>query len=206
MVCCNAGIHEYPENTFLDTFDHDGELREPKYKTIHVNLVGALNTLKLSIHYMRRQKDGGSIVQTASMASYITMGIPVYSASKHGMLGSMRGLKNLLIPLNIRLNSLSPGATDTPMNHDDVKQTMNSVGMEVQSTTFPALAALYLHQQEDMHGCTICSENRKFFELEQFYQSSFIDPVQQALYGVSSSAEQEAQQEAVKNVLLKTLI
>jgi NAD(P)-dependent dehydrogenase (short-subunit alcohol dehydrogenase family) len=85
MVSANAGISELPENTFSDLLDEDGNLVEPKYKTIHVNLIGALNTVKLCIHYMRKQANGGSIVVTSSMAGYGALGIPVYTSSKHGL-------------------------------------------------------------------------------------------------------------------------
>ena len=93
-----------PETTFSDEVDEDGELVEQKYPVIQVNLIGVLNTVKLSIHHMKRQLTGGSIVVTASMSGYSAMGLPIYAASKHGVIGMMRGLRGWLEPYNIRIN------------------------------------------------------------------------------------------------------
>jgi NAD(P)-dependent dehydrogenase (short-subunit alcohol dehydrogenase family) len=43
-------------------------LKEPDYKAISVNLIGALNTVKLAIHHMKKRPTGGAIVVTASKA------------------------------------------------------------------------------------------------------------------------------------------
>lgn len=46
----------------------DGELAEPNYSSVQVNLFGLLSTVKLAIHHMRTQESGGAIVVTASKA------------------------------------------------------------------------------------------------------------------------------------------
>ena len=93
-----------PDTTFSDESDIFGELLEPDYKVIEVNLIGVLNTVKLAIHHMKQQPEGGSIVVTASTTGYSASGLPVYAASKHGVIGMMRGLCSWLEPYNIRLN------------------------------------------------------------------------------------------------------
>lgn len=56
------------ENTFADVLGEDGLLLEPKYLAVQVNLIGIMNTVKLAIHYMRKQHAGGAIVVTSSKA------------------------------------------------------------------------------------------------------------------------------------------
>ena len=55
-----------------DLFDDEGKLQEPDHSTISVNLISAMNTVKLAIWYMQRGNGSGSIVVTGSIASYAT--------------------------------------------------------------------------------------------------------------------------------------
>ena len=52
-----------------DIKNEQGELQEPDYSTISVNLIGVMNTVKLAIWYMKQNCDEGSIVITGSTAS-----------------------------------------------------------------------------------------------------------------------------------------
>ena len=159
-----AGIAEAPENTFADVLDSDSNLVEPKYETVRVNLIGVLNTVKLAIHYMRRQPNGGSVVVTTSTAGYRSAAVPVYTSTKHGIVGMMRSLRTYLVPLKIRLNCIAPGVTDTAIFTSD--------SSAYQSPDYPALGALYLHQHDDMHARTICIHGKKFRELESGYEAA----------------------------------
>jgi NAD(P)-dependent dehydrogenase (short-subunit alcohol dehydrogenase family) len=172
MVSANAGILELPENTFSDIYDANGKLVEPKYKTVAVNLIGVYNTVKLAIHFMRTQPNGGSIVATGSMASYGAVGVPVYTSTKHGVLGLMRSIKTHLIPLKIRLNMIAPGPTQSRLFPPDSKEKLESVNLILQTPDYPALGAIFLHQEESAHGLSICCNNRTYRELEQGYMKS----------------------------------
>tara|TARA_R110002060_G_scaffold36324_7_gene47303 strand:- start:277 stop:702 length:426 start_codon:yes stop_codon:yes gene_type:complete len=66
VVCANAGISE-GENAFEDRTDDAGVPIEPKWSTIHVNLIGTMATVKLAIHHMKKS-GGGRIVLTSSMS------------------------------------------------------------------------------------------------------------------------------------------
>lgn len=61
----NAGVAEI-EDVFLDKFDDNGRLQEPKYTVLAVNLMAPINGVKLATHYMKKQPEGGSIVVTGS--------------------------------------------------------------------------------------------------------------------------------------------
>ena len=80
-----------------DYFDHltaDGDPLKPEFDCLKVTLIGQMYTVKLAMHYMRKQSpQGGAIVSTVSRSGYDCQSIPVYAASKHGMIGLMRGLR-----------------------------------------------------------------------------------------------------------------
>jgi NAD(P)-dependent dehydrogenase (short-subunit alcohol dehydrogenase family) len=87
-VFVNAGIAEYGDQFFKDEVDGEGRLREPDRRVVDVDLQAAGDTVKLAVHYLRRNRErGGSVVLTASLAGYLaSAGAPVYSAAKHGEL------------------------------------------------------------------------------------------------------------------------
>ena len=83
MVFANAGISEASEPFFLAPVDGAGLRVEPKYPILDVNLRAILNVIKLSWYIMKDQKEGGSIVLTASSTAYAPeMLIPLYSTLK----------------------------------------------------------------------------------------------------------------------------
>lgn len=79
-VFANAGIA--PTTSLLeDDLDEEGDLAPPNLRTLDVNLTGCLYTVKLGIHYLRKNSAGGSIVITASASSFMRFPPVDYSAS-----------------------------------------------------------------------------------------------------------------------------
>lgn len=118
LVYVNAGIAEYGDQFFQGETEADtGLLKEPDRRVIDIDLQAANDTVRLAIHYLRRNgKAGGSIVATASLAGYLaSAGAPLYSAAKHGVVGLMRALKNDLATLGIAISVVAPGITLTPI-------------------------------------------------------------------------------------------
>ena len=108
----NAGVVRVGE---VDTFpDEDYDL------LIDVNVKGTHNTCKYAVPYFRKQKYG-SIITLASVAAHIGQTVHAnYCSTKAAVLGYTRALALDLAPFNVRVNSVSPGATDTPMLQSDV--------------------------------------------------------------------------------------
>jgi len=78
-----------------------------------INVKGVFFTVQKALPLL---KDGSSIVLTSSIAN--SRGTPlfsVYSATKAAVRSLARSLTNDLRSRNIRVNSLSPGPTETPM-------------------------------------------------------------------------------------------
>jgi 3alpha(or 20beta)-hydroxysteroid dehydrogenase len=89
--------------------------------TIDVNLVGAILGVQAAIPLMGDA--GGSIVNissTAGLGGYANR-IP-YSASKWGLRGLTRSAARELGVLGIRVNTICPGAVDTPMISEETRQ------------------------------------------------------------------------------------
>ena len=82
-----------------------------------LNLMGVVFGIKHAADHMI---DGGSIVNTASVAGY--QGAPTYApyvASKAAIIGVTRTAALELAARNIRVNAVCPGTVDTPMAYGD---------------------------------------------------------------------------------------
>ncbi len=106
LVCC-AGI--YRPAPFLELTLNDWQ------QTLKINLTGYFLCCRAALRFMRPQKFG-RIVMFSSMAAR-TGGANVahYAASKGGILGLARALAIESAAENIRVNTVSPVMTDTPM-------------------------------------------------------------------------------------------
>jgi NAD(P)-dependent dehydrogenase (short-subunit alcohol dehydrogenase family) len=113
-VFVNAGIAEHKDQFFKDDLDDEGKLKEPDRRVYDVDLSAANDTLKLAIHYMRKNRtsgaQGGNIVMTASLAGYLaSAGAPLYSAAKHGSsLPMILHASLLVLSLPFPLNTTCP--------------------------------------------------------------------------------------------------
>ena len=97
---------------------------------IDVNLKGLFYTCKHAIPHFKKQKYG-SIITLASVAAHIGQEFHAnYCSTKHGVLGFTKGLALDMAPFNVRVNSVSPGATDTPMLRGDVAQQAKDRGLD----------------------------------------------------------------------------
>jgi NAD(P)-dependent dehydrogenase (short-subunit alcohol dehydrogenase family) len=94
------------------------------------NVKGIFLCCKYAVPYMKKQKSG-VIVNLASIAAHVgQVNHSLYCASKAGALAITRALALDLAPFNIRVNSMSPGATDTPMLRSDVAKQAKQRNMD----------------------------------------------------------------------------
>ncbi len=84
-------------------------------RVLDVNLVGQFLGIKAVLASMGRA-GGGSIVNVSSTSGYVARhGLPAYVTSKFGIRGLTRAAAVELGAKGIRVNSVHPGAVDTPM-------------------------------------------------------------------------------------------
>lgn len=124
-------------------------------RVVDTNLKAAFFCLKAQAAQMKRQGGGGSILFNASVLGVIGFpGTSIYSASKGGVIAMARAAAVELGPDGIRVNSLAPSLTRTPMtlprmqtNADGVESHPLAVGIplgRMADSSEMASAALFL--------------------------------------------------------------
>lgn len=121
-VCvANAGIAE-PAAFRKETLDH-------WRKTMITNLDGVFLTFQAALATLERD-DWGRMVAISSIAGLRGLkGATAYTASKHGVIGLVRGLSEEYLGSNITFNAICPGYVDTPIVERNAAQIAESRDM-----------------------------------------------------------------------------
>lgn len=103
-------------------------------KMFAVNVYGTINMLQIVSRIMGRQKNGGSIVNIASMTALRgNKGQLVYSATKGAVISLTRSAAKELAQKKIRINAIAPGLTNTDMmqqvDPEKLKSRVNNICM-----------------------------------------------------------------------------
>ncbi len=103
------------------------ELDETEFdRILAVDLKGVALCLKYEITQLLKQGDGGAIVNIGSVSSFRPQPEnAAYVAAKHGVIGLTKVASLENAPLGVRVNTVCPGAIDTPM----VRGALETVGM-----------------------------------------------------------------------------
>lgn len=107
VVVNSAGIGSV--DAFLDTPD-DNWIR-----VIGVNLTGTFLCCREGARLMQKRGIKGSIINVSSTAALSGEGPSHYCASKAGVMGLTRSIARELAASGIRVNTIVPGPTNTPM-------------------------------------------------------------------------------------------
>ncbi|KAJ5874095.1 short chain dehydrogenase reductase family [Penicillium soppii] len=143
IAVANAGVSE-DRDYFADTFDEEGELLEPAYPVMEVNLKAVFNFVKLSLSHFRKRKSQGSIVITSSATAYSPeQSLPVYSACKLALIGLVRSLRSTVIHDNITINAIAPAATITSLLPAHLAAPIIAAGLPVSTAEHVGLAVVY---------------------------------------------------------------
>lgn len=103
----NAGI-------LLESLDQEWDAKDFQ-RCMDINVTGVMLCLKHELRAMT-PRASGSIVNTASIAGIVGLsGAVAYSASKHAVVGMTKSAALSSASVGIRVNSVCPGPTDTPM-------------------------------------------------------------------------------------------
>ena len=126
------------------------------HRILRANLDGVVyGTRELAARLM---PDGGSIVATASLAGLTGMPHdPAYTATKHAVVGWVRGAAPGLAERGIRLNALCPGFTNTPIVAAELRGMLDVTLME---PSFVAEAALRVLEDGETGRAWVVQPNR----------------------------------------------
>jgi NAD(P)-dependent dehydrogenase (short-subunit alcohol dehydrogenase family) len=115
VLCNNAGVNGGGTAVSEDFDEWD--------RAIAVNLGGVVNGTKIIAPIIRKQGEGGHIVNTSSMAGVVPLpGLAAYSTAKYAVRGFSESLRMQLAKDGIGVSCLFPGATRTalvPLPEDD---------------------------------------------------------------------------------------
>lgn len=92
-------------------------------RLIAVDLTGTALCMKYELQQMLKQGNGGSIINISSVSGFRPQPNNIaYVAAKHGVVGMTKVAALENGPHNIRVNSVAPGAIDTPMLRGALEQ------------------------------------------------------------------------------------
>lgn len=106
LLCNTAGVSQFGplENATYDDWDWQ----------IDVNLKGMINGVQTFMPRMIERKQGGHIVNTASMSAFVALpGSAIYCTTKYAVRGYSESLKIELEKHNIGVSILCPGGVNT---------------------------------------------------------------------------------------------
>lgn len=114
----NAGIMTVPTG---DDFLAIEDVSAAQYrKIVGVNLDGVFHGIKVLLPGIREA--GGAITITASIAAFGMLPIdPMYSATKHALVGFARSVAAANADQNVRINVICPGVVDTAIVPDSFR-------------------------------------------------------------------------------------
>ncbi len=105
----NAGVMGNPDPVHALT-------KEQMDYTMANNFYSVFYSCKYELQQFMKQKKGGAVVNNASIAGLTGLpGNPAYVASKHAVNGLTKNLALDYARFGIRVNSVNPAGTDTPM-------------------------------------------------------------------------------------------
>lgn len=138
-------------------FPDIGELPDDEVdRIVRANLLGVVYGARECAR--RLMPNGGSIVCTASLAGLTGMPYdPMYTATKHAVVGFVRGAAEGLRARGIRINALCPGFTDTPIVEDELRGILPAPLME---PSFVADAAMAVSNDDETGRAWVVQPNR----------------------------------------------
>jgi SDR family mycofactocin-dependent oxidoreductase len=132
-----------------------------------INVTGTWNTVVAGAQHIVDGGRGGSIILISSAAGLKMQPFMVhYTASKHAVTGMARGLAAELGRHSIRVNSLHPGAVNTPMGTGDMLGALGRASEAIPNlmTMVTPFLPEYIAEPEDIAdaACWLASDESRF--------------------------------------------
>ena len=107
-------------------------LTEQQYRRVMgANVDGVVYGARAAARVMKAQ-GGGAIVATASIAGLIGFSPdPIYTLTKHAVVGLVRALAQPLEAMNISINAVNPGIVETPLVGDEAAKMLKQMNIDM---------------------------------------------------------------------------
>jgi len=133
IVIAGARVGEIENFGTLQVSETDGKPVRPYLKTLNVNLIGAIYTTQLALHYLPKSQDLTEPLKYVIFLGYLASWTAhpdqeIFITSQHGLLGFARSTKPILALSGIRIATVQstcpPGYGDTDLTF---KKTANAM-------------------------------------------------------------------------------
>lgn len=141
--------------------EHDiTALTDAQYRRIMgANVDGVVFGARALVPAMSR---GGAVVATASLAGLISFPPdPIYTLTKHAVVGLVRSLAQQLEPKGITINAVCPGIVDTPMLGSEAKTSLSAAGFPIIPPEQIAAAVLACATGKGTGEAWVCQAGRE---------------------------------------------
>lgn len=149
----NAGV--------MDDMSPIAEVTDERYeKVMGINVYGPLCAMRKAVQVFLSQKNGGSIVNIASVGAFHTAAGPIYCASKAALVSLTKNTAFMYMPNKIRCNAIAPGGIKTeiassmgipnPTGYGRIKTLLTAVPEQGEAVDI-ANAALFLASDDSSY-------------------------------------------------------
>ena len=151
-VHLNAGVTT-GSGTITDVTD------EQYRRIMNANIDGVVFGARACVPAIAR-RGGGAIVATASLAGIIAFAAdPIYTLTKHAVVGLVRSLVPQLQAQNITINAVCPGVVDTPLVGEG-RERLRAAGFPLIAADEIAAAVFDCIVGERSGACIVCQPGR----------------------------------------------
>lgn len=136
-------------------------LTDEQYRRVTgANVDGVVFGVRAVVPELER-RGGGAIVVTASIAGLAAFPVdPVYTLTKHAVVGLVRALAPALEPKGITISAVCPGIVDTPLVGAEAKAVLAEVGYPLLAPDDIATAVLDAVGSGAAGECYVCQPGR----------------------------------------------
>ena len=161
LVHLNAGVTTYPAaGGGFPAFDIAAMPTDAYRRVTGANIDGVVFGVGATVQALE-DRGGGAIVVTASVAGLATWEVdPIYTMTKHAVVGLVRGLAPLLAQRGITLNAICPAAVATGIFGPEAQEFVREADLRLMPPAQVADAVIEAVTGGETGQCWVCYDGR----------------------------------------------
>ncbi|MXZ37321.1 MAG: SDR family oxidoreductase [Holophagales bacterium] len=161
LVHLNAGVTTYPAaGGGFPAFDIAAMPTDAYRRVTGANIDGVVFGVGATVRALEN-RGGGAIVVTASVAGLATWEVdPVYTMTKHAVVGLVRGLAPLLAERGVTLNAICPAAVATKIFGPEAEEFVREADLRLMPPAQVADAVIEAVTGGETGQCWVCYDGR----------------------------------------------